>query len=263
MHCTELADDVMLFVGSELESASTAIFNGTEALLIDSLASVDDAELLRKSLEARGKRVRMIVCTHFMDDHIAGLRVFSEAVSVAHRHHRATFLSQAERDDAAYVTPTVEIDGPVRFRWGKHQVHVVPNPGKTMDHLTVDIPTADLACLGDNIVGNIVYLSKADPELIDEAILRVQQLGRSRIVGGHMGLLAPSALENARSYLRTLKASVARVQGQHKGEFEAAIANIRVEDCVAAGVAPTPFEREWHQQNLRVIPVQATFAPPA
>src|SRR3546814_2910860 len=77
-----------------------------------------------------------------------------------------------------YREPQVVFDSAMTIRWGQHELRFLHNPGKTMDHVSVDVPTADLVCAGDNIVGNIVYLSKADPALIRGAIERMQQLGR-------------------------------------------------------------------------------------
>src|SRR3546814_16058703 len=91
------------------------------------------------------------------------------------------------------------------IRWGQHELRFLHNPGKTMDHVSVDVPTADLVCAGDNIVGNIVYLSKADPALIRGAIERMQQLGRGTVIGGHMGRFSATVLDNALQYLGRLR----------------------------------------------------------
>src|SRR3546814_19498141 len=80
-----------------------------------------------------------------------------------------------------------------------------------MDHVSVDVPTADLVGAGDNIVGNIVYLSKADPALIRGAIERLQQLGRGTVIGGHMGRFSATVLDNAIHYLGRLRDQVVAI----------------------------------------------------
>ena len=162
------------FVGDDHESVATAFIDGDEVLLVDALGSAEDALWLRRVLcEEMGKTVRMVVSTHFMSDHIAGLPLFADALTLAHRHHLHTYLLQNQRVDALYRQPRLLLDGDMSLRWGRHELRILHNPGKTLDHLCVDVPSADLVCAGDNIVGNIVYLSKADPAMIRAAIARI------------------------------------------------------------------------------------------
>ena len=256
-----LAPHVLMFVGDAVESVATAFIDGDDVLLVDSLGSVEDAGWLRSVLCGQmQKTVRMVAATHFMGDHIAGMTLFPEALALAHRHYRHAFLSQNRRVDAFYREPDLVFDN-LAIRWGPHELHLLSNPGKTMDHLSVDVPTADLTCAGDNIVGNIVYLSKADPAMLRAAVGRIRQFGRSRIVGGHMGAIDAAVLDNALHYLDRLQDTVVRIRTlAPASEAEARIAAIRIEDCVAPGVAPTAFEREWHGHNLDAIVAQSIFA---
>jgi len=262
MRFEELGPDVLMFVGDDHESVATAFIDGSDALLVDSLASVADARWLHGVLCGdMGKSVRVIVATHFMSDHIAGMTLFPDALTIAHRHYRQTFLSQNQRIDELYREPRVVFDSAMKFRWGRHELQFLHNPGKTMDHVSVDVPTADLVCAGDNIVGNIVYLSKADPALIRTAIGRIRQLGRGTIIGGHMGRFSAAVLDNAIHYLDRLQEAVVRIRvDQPLPRAAGHIASIPIETCVAALVEPTAFERQWHQNNLRVIVEQSIFA---
>jgi len=261
MKVQTLKSDVMMFVGKHLQSVATAFIDGEDVLLVDSMASAQDARELRNVLcDQMGKRVRMLVCTHFMSDHIAGLSQFPDALVLAHRHYRHTFLSQNHREDAFYREPSMVFDN-LALRWGAHELRVLYNPGKTMDHLSVDVPSADLVCVGDSIVGNIVYLSKADPALLAAAIGRIRQFGRGTVVGGHMGCFSAVVLDNALHYLRQLRQAVVRARLHATAlDAEQDIQAIRVHDCVAPGVEPSDFEREWHGHNLDVIVKQEVFA---
>jgi len=258
----ELGSNVLMFVGDDHESVATAFIDGDDVLLVDALGSVDDARWLRRVLcEDMAKTVRVIAQTHFMSDHIAGISLFPDALTLAHRHYRHTFLSQNQRVDALYRDPQVVFDSAMTIRWGQHELHFVHNPGKTMDHVSVDVPSADLVCAGDNIVGNIVYVSKADPGMIRAAIARLQQFGRGTVVGGHMGSFPAGTLDNAIHYLDRLRDAVVRLRlDAPPGQLDAHIGSIRVEDCLAPRVAPTAFERTWHGHNLEAIVAQSIFA---
>lgn len=261
MRIQELATDVVMFVGDDVESVATAFLDGERALLVDSLGSEADAAWLKEVLCGEmGKTVHLIAATHFMSDHIAGMSLFPEALSLAHRHHRQAFLSQNQPVPELYREPDIVFDN-MALRWGRHQLRFLYNPGKTMDHFSVDVPSADLVCVGDNIVGNIVYLSRADPALQRAAIGRIQQFGRSRVVGGHIGVFDAPVLDNALHYLRRMQHIVVDIRSTATpAEMATLISNIRLEDCIALGVVPTAFERQWHGHNLDVVETQSIFA---
>lgn len=262
MKVEPLHPDAVMFVGDEYESVATAFFDGDDALLVDALAGEADARRLRQVLcEELGKTVRAVVSTHRMSDHMAGLALFPQALGIAHRHHRHTFLSQNRRVDAYYREPKLVFDAAMSLRWGRHELHLLHNPGKTLDHVSVDVPSADLVCAGDNIVGRIVYLSKADPAQIRAAIGRIAQLGRGTVIGGHIGRFPAAALGQALHYLDRLQNTVVGIRGEAAPErAERRIRAIAIEDCLAPGVTPTAFEREWHGHNLDVIVAQSVFA---
>jgi len=257
----ELAPEVLMFVGDEVESVATAFIHGDEAVLVDALGSVEDAQWLRTTLcDVLGKTVRMIAATHYMSDHLAALHLFPEALVLAHRHHRATFLSQNQRVDAFYREPDLAFDNMV-LRWGRHELRFAHNPGKTIDHLSVDVPSADLICMGDGIVGNIVYLSKADPALMRSAIARARRWGRRKVVGGHMGAFDAGVLDHATYYLTRIQQQVTAIRVRAaESQVDPEIAAIPIESCLAPGVQPCAFEREWHRRNLHAIAAQSIFA---
>lgn len=261
MHLKPLGLDVMVCVGEDHHSVATVFLDGNDALLVDSLGSAADAAALRALIcDELGKTVRVIAATHFMSDHIAGLSTFPDAMVIAHRNYRHTFLSQNRRVDAFYREPQVVFDSAMRIRWGRHELRLLHNPGKTMDHISVDVPTADLVCVGDNILGNIVYLSKADPVQIRTAIGRVKQFGRGIVVGGHIGRFDAVVLDNALHYLDRIRQNVVAARAQGNGELLASrLETIRIEDCLAPGVEASAFEKEWHLRNLEAIEDQGIF----
>jgi glyoxylase-like metal-dependent hydrolase (beta-lactamase superfamily II) len=261
MRFEALHADVLMFVGADHESVATAFLDGDDVLLVDSLGCVEDAQRMRSVLCGdMGKTVRVVTATHFMSDHLAGMSLFEDALTIAHRHHRQTFLSQNRRVDAFYREPRVVFDSTMNIRWGRHELCFIHNPGKTMDHVSVDVPSADLVCAGDNIVGNIVYLSKADPLLIRGAIGRMRQFGRGTVIGGHMGRFPAVVLDNAVHYLDRLREAVVSIRTNTPGQrADERISALAIEACVAPQVDPTPFEREWHGHNLEAIVAQSMF----
>jgi cyclase len=261
MRVEALRPDVLMFVGDDHESVATAFLDGDDVLLVDSLGSEEDAHWMRRVLcEDMGKTVRAVAATHFMSDHLAGMPLFPDAVTIAQRHHRHAFLSQNRRIDAFYREPEVVFDSALSIRWGRHELRFVHNPGKTMDHVSVDVPDADLVCAGDNIVGNIVYLSKADPAAIRAAIDRIRQLRRGTVVGGHIGWFPAVVLDNAIHYLDRLRDAVVRIRSRGRvEEIGERIASIPLESCLAPLVEPVEFERVWHRHNLDVIASQSIF----
>ena len=106
MQIFDLGSDVLVFVGKQYESVSTAFLHQGRALLVDTLAAREDAERMRDILcNDLGQDVAAIICTHYMDDHMAGLQFHPNAVVIAHRYHRHTFLTQAERDEETFIVP--------------------------------------------------------------------------------------------------------------------------------------------------------------
>jgi glyoxylase-like metal-dependent hydrolase (beta-lactamase superfamily II) len=262
MQIVEVERDVLTFRGDAYESVATAFVRGDEVLLVDALASSADAATLREHLESvLGKTVRVIVVTHYMSDHVAGLRFFPEAEILAHRYFMHTFLSQRGRsaeDDEAFVRPTILVDGSLALEWGRHSLELFHNPGKTLCTLCIDVPGCDLLFASDNLVGNIVYLSSAAPEMLDCALERLERRRRGRVIGGHIGVLDGTAVRNARFYLARLRERVQQVRDS--GSAPHAVKQIKVQDCLAPGVEPIPFEREWHDRNLDVVVERRLFS---
>jgi glyoxylase-like metal-dependent hydrolase (beta-lactamase superfamily II) len=258
----QIEPDITLFRGDAVESVATAFVHRGEALLVDTLASDADAAAMRRYIRDQLRaRVRRIVMTHYMNDHMAGLRLYPDAEIVAQRYFMHTYLSQRERsvaDDDAFVAPTTTFSDSLAFRWGRRDLRLFHNPGKNMCDAVVDVPDAGLVLCGDALVGHIAYLGTGAPELIDDALARLQRLGRGRVVPGHIGLLDGEAFAHARHYLRRLRAHTA--DSRHASP--ASLAALPIEACLAEGLAPRPFEREWHGRNLAVIGERHVFALP-
>jgi cyclase len=254
----DIEKDIRIVVGDDMESVATIFVDGDDALLVDAHASDGDALALRNLVCGEmGKTVRAIVVTHYMSDHMAGLRLFPGARIIAHRHHMHTFMLQRARTEVEhrnFVAPSVTFGDALSFDWGRHRFELFHNPGHTMSTIAVDVPGADLVLAGDNVVGNISFISSSTPELLDAALARLDALGRGRVVGGHMGLLSGAVFGNARRYLRRLEAKVRDVRaGARDGDADARLRSIQIDSCIEPGIEATSFERFWHGRNLDVI----------
>src|SRR5512134_1579522 len=90
--------DAVLFHGDRYDSTSLALFDGPRALLVEGLGAAKDAEALRHTLVGEmGKRVELLVSTHYFSDHLAAWNLFPEAEVLAHENALATFAAEQFR----------------------------------------------------------------------------------------------------------------------------------------------------------------------
>src|SRR4029453_548265 len=95
MRIEGLDEDLFLFRGEAYDSGSLGGPDGRRALLIEGLAAVEDARELRQTLvDEWGKRVELLVSTHFFSDHMAAWNLFPEAELLAHVNAVQTFWSE-------------------------------------------------------------------------------------------------------------------------------------------------------------------------
>jgi glyoxylase-like metal-dependent hydrolase (beta-lactamase superfamily II) len=259
----QIEPDIHLFIGETYDSNSTAFVKGDEVLLVDGMASRRDAEELRERIEnGLRKRVRFIIATHYFSDHLAAFRLFPDAEIIAHRNYLHTFTTEKHRtreEEANFVEPTMLVNDSLLMRWGRYTLDVFHNPGHTMSTLSIEVPEADLLMTGDTVVGNIVYISYAAPEMLRQALRRLQRRGRGRLISSHMGLREGRAVEHALTYLDRLEAN-ARAAWQ-EGESGDSVLRIPIERCLSPGLKPSSFEELFHGRNLESIVGRRLLVP--
>lgn len=262
MRIQQLESDLYILTGEQFHSNSTVIVNDDEVLLVDAMASVGDAEELRAFVTRElGKRVRFIICTHYFSDHLAALRLFPESQIIAHQNYSHTFDMErfrTEEEKTHFVEPDITISDGMRLRWGTYMLDVFHNPGHTMSTINIDIASADLLLVGDNIVGNMIYLYYSTPHLAQTALERLHRRGRGRVIEGHNGLMDGSTVANALHYLNRLEANVKGAR--RRSERDEAIQEISLDQCLPESVEGTDFERIYHQRNLQTIIERTLFA---
>jgi cyclase len=256
MKTIKICDDIYVFVGPYYQSVSTAFIFDKKVILVDCFANTSDAMELKAYIEQwLGLTVCYVVATHYLSDHLAGLNVFPDAVVIAHSNHMQTFLGQRRNSEmtANFRKPDLSFETELSLRWGRHDLQMFHNPGHTLSTIAVDVPTADLIITGDNMVGNIVYVSSAAPSMVRQAIRRIVRRRRGTIIPGHIGPFPGTAADNALVYLERLEHAVREARCDTEHRVDEQIRDISIEACLAEGVTPTDFERDWHLYGLDKI----------
>ena len=255
--------DISVIIGETYNSNTVVFINGDEVLMVDCLASREDAESLRRFIEEElKKRVRFIIATHYFSDHLAALQLFPKADIIAHKNYKEVFDAEKYRSEEEltfFVEPTILVSDRLEIRWGQYRLDVFHNPGHTTGTLCVDVPLADMILTGDTLVGNMVYFYYTTPEVMTRALHALEQRDRRRLVSSHMGLRSGDAVGNAMFYLDRLQKEVhAR---RSASDDHDAVLKIELEDCVREGVEATPFEKIYHKRNLETV-IERNFCAP-
>jgi cyclase len=258
MRVDRLAGDLFLFRGETYDSGSLAVFEGDRTLLVDGMASAEDARQLRDTLVRElGRRVVFLVSTHYFSDHLAAWNLFPEATLIAHENAVQTFWREEFRtpEEAAHFRePTLTFAGRLELVWGRYRLELFENPGHTADTINVDIPEADLLHVADTAVGRIGYLHYSAPEALDRSLSRALARGRRTVLRSHGPAEGAETLLLARSYLRRLGERIR--QARKRGE---PISGVRIEDCLIADTPATEFEDFFHRRNLASIETRGLF----
>lgn len=259
-----IESDIYLFIGETYSSNSTVFIKGDEVLLVDGMASLQDAEELRTKIEIELKKdVRYIVVTHYFSDHLAALKLFPRAQIIAHQNYMLTFSNEKFRtaeEEANFVEPTIVISDGLVMKWGRYTLEIFHNPGHTPSTVSIEVPEADLIMAGDNVVGNISYISYSTPDLAWQALRRLKQRGRKRLISSHMGVRHSEALENAMFYLDNLKSN-AQDAWQLAADGDAVL-RIPLDRCLKPDLEALPYEEMYHQRNLHSIVDRRLLTPP-
>jgi cyclase len=250
--------DAVLFHGATYDSTSLALFDRERALLIEGLGSVDDAREMRENLIREwGKRVDLLISTHYFSDHLAAWNLFPKASVLAHENAVATFWTEEFRSELEvghFRPPTMLLSGRLGLAWGKFHLEIFENPGHTAGTLNVDIPELDLLHVGDTAVGRMAYVHYSAPEAIDRALARALDRGRRRVLCSHGSVTGSEVLRSARGYLANLRDRV--MEARREGRK---VSDIPIERCLPFGPEATEFETFFHDRNLASIEARGLY----
>ena len=252
-----IGPEAVLFHGDKYDSTALALFDGDRTLLVEGLGAAEDAEALRAALAGSGKRVALLVSTHYFSDHLAAWNLFPEAEVIAHENALATFWSEEFRSAEEvrhFRAPTFLLSGRLGLAWGRFALDIFENPGHTAGTLNVDIPELDLLHVGDTAVGRMAYVQYSAPQAIDRALSRALDRGRRRVLRSHGSLTDSDTLRSARGYLANLRLRVLEARAERLP-----LSSIRIEDCLPAGPPPTDFEAFFHARNLASIEARGLY----
>lgn len=262
MEIQKIENDLFLCIGDAYDSNSMVLLHGTDAFLIDCMASKKDAEELKDFVEVKlNKSVRFILCTHYFSDHLAGLKYFPSSHILAHQNYRETFDSEMHRtkeEKSFFAEPSILISSELTIRWGRYRLGVFYNPGHTMSMLNVDIPEADLIHVGDTLVGNMVYFKYSYPAAFFPAFEKIKERGRKYLLSSHAEIRSIQAVDSAHFYLQSLQRKASEVwrTGSEKSVLE-----IELNECLPSGMEGTSFENIFHKRNLKTILEKRFFEP--
>src|SRR5205085_11690211 len=107
-------------------------------------------------------------------------------------------------------------------------------------------------------VCNIVYPAYSTPDLFVLALQRLQTTRRRRVISRHGGVRSAAAIGNGQFYLERLADNTR--EARVSGEGQQSIWQTQLETCLPSGIAPTGFEKMFHDRNLKTILERNFFA---
>ncbi|MGW0994658.1 MBL fold metallo-hydrolase [Streptomyces sp. NPDC002520] len=201
---------------------STLIFGENDAVLVDALTTVDEAEALARWIELHRRNLTTIYITHGHFDHYAGLSVLLrhfpdahaiatpksvELMSTQPQHlapYRKLFPGQVPASitlPEPYDKDTITLEG--------HELHIIEQ-GRTdaVDSTSLHVPSIDLVVGGDVIYNQChMYVADTTPESRANwiaALDRLAALTPKIVVAGHKKPGTPdtpAAIEASKQYL--------------------------------------------------------------
>ena len=246
MQIEQLERDILVVTGTEYFSNATVFLSDQGALLVDALASRNDAEELRRQLEQKEIAVRLFVLTHSFSDHLAALSCFPKVPIIAHARSQETHLMEqhvTDEEAAFYRAPNVLIQERLDIDWGRHHLELSHHPGHTPSALMIDVPDADLLLSGDVAVGNMAYVKYADVPALERSLDWARTRARTRVVQGHRGVSNSSCFARAQEYVSALR----------RWSRSDRRSDPSLETCLSPEVVGNEFEDFFHRRNVELI----------
>jgi glyoxylase-like metal-dependent hydrolase (beta-lactamase superfamily II) len=203
---------------------ATLIYGARDAVLVDGLLTVAQAELLADWVAAHGKNLTTIYATHAHPDHFFGagtvLQKFPRARFVAMPNVAAKMRAVLSRQTAAmqqrfpserfdHLVVAEPMERPVIDLEGAQLVVVPLGHTDTDDTTCLHVPSARLVVAGDAVYNGVhMFLAESDPQKRRDwiaALDKIEALEPRTVIAGHKrpGVADdPRAIEESRRYIR-------------------------------------------------------------
>lgn len=206
------------------EGGNVLVVAAREGVLLVDAMGPGDRDGLAAALGPRAGAVRLVVNTHYHDDHLAGNAAFADrAVTLAHEsvppqaRHDTTIalLDWHRRASPAEAIPVATVPGDAVFAFGERRVELIHLPHAHTDgDLAVRLPEADILHTGDVYeVGAFPFLDVWAGGTADGLIAGVDRLlslagDRTIVIPGHGPPSNRAELQAYRAMLATVRDSV-------------------------------------------------------
>jgi cyclase len=246
--------------------ASYALVDGDEALVYDTLVSLEHGQFVRRALEERGVSHFTVLLSHWHLDHIAGTAAFPETEVIASERtaeHLARNGEAIERGDLEgppgidpLVLPTRLYSGREQLDIGQRRVELIQVEIHSDDATVVWLPDERLLLCGDTMEDTVTYVD--EPERFEAHLAdldRLDELGPARILPSHgdpeviaSGGYSRGLIRATQQYIRTLMRCAS----------EPGLRDVPLRELIAG-----PLEAEWvhyfepyeavHRENLENV----------
>jgi glyoxylase-like metal-dependent hydrolase (beta-lactamase superfamily II) len=206
------------------ESGNVLVVEDGEGLLLVDAMGAGDREALGAALGERAPRVRMVVNTHYHEDHIGGNAAFAvRAVTMAHesvpmearKDTTIALLDWHRRPAPPDAIPVTTLQGDAVFAFGGRRIELIYLPrAHTGGDFAVRLPDADVLHTGDVYeIGAFPFLDVWAGGTVDGLIGAVDRLltvvgDQTIIIPGHGPPSNRQELQSYRTMLATVRDSV-------------------------------------------------------
>ena len=253
----------------ELGICSYAIVDGGDALVYDTHASIEQAMLVRRTLEREGVQRMTVLLSHWHADHVAGNAAFADCEIIANAATREALI--ANRDDLEHglppiiplVMPTTIFEGSRRMRVGALDVELRQLDIHSADATVVLLPDGTLLA-GDTLEDPITYVTEPERLALHLGDLRVLREWPIKAILPNHG--SPETIGGGGYDTRLIDATIRYVEGLMSSvECDSLDADVLLNmvagDLQGGGITYHPAYDVVHRRNLQLIRASMSGPP--
>lgn len=179
-------DENWIQIDMDLGTVSYCLFDGDEALIVDTLLTEEQARYMRRQLESMGIKKFTVTITHMDPDHIGGNAVFADCEIIALKGtHDALAIQKSLGDNAMWGLPRIDpfvlpnslIDQDEKFKLGRFDLNLLRYDAHQQGGgLCIEIPEYRAVLVGDIVEDTVNYINQ--PEHIESSIEETRRLAK-------------------------------------------------------------------------------------